>query len=647
MTALAAAQAASILRREWLLVLPVLALLLAPGWGFAYAFARRERLSWPWVVSLAYSWGVAWCSVLAIAAFYLHLSLSFVEWGYLAALPFSAYLTWRTARHAHRTGAKRMPLLLEAPVLGIAALVTAMLQQPWWFGSADSFFHLAAARSLLATGRPIVTDPMFGTASSVPDSTAGMWNTVMAVVARVLGTDVATVFPALTAFSAFVVVISFWVLAREGSRSRVAASAATVAYVVAVWYTDFRAFGNPNKISVALALTGVALLVHLASRQDWTLVIAAGITGLSALAVHLAPGELFVLAGGAIAVVLGVFWLVRRRRKAGAGFRAGALAVLGGIGLSVLLELPTLYPRVTALEGTTVLGQDSFTLAGGDLVAGPLGIRYVVPGAFGFGGPWLFWLTLAVAGVALLVAVRTDSRRTLAVAAALLLAPTLTLFLPISTPALCFSSYMVARMVDLLRFTPYLALAWAWGSLPRTRVRVPARALGAALVVAALVTQWPFILSTYVQGEGAKRHGYIYSVAVSQQEDLRKRWGFDAIFEMRKLFGDSYPVVLADPFTGYHLAGLETVASVATLPTHTPVFLTPEEAATRSDEATAFFDPKTTEQERLAIVKRYHVRYVFVWMYMDGLETTNQLKATPWLKVVLENKSVVLLEVTE
>lgn len=647
-------QAELILHREWMLVIPVMAVLFMPGLGFGAWFARRTRLSLAHAVSLGFALGVAWVAMLAIVSFFAGWSLLVVQWGYLAAAPVSLALLGVTVFRSRRDGpasdAEEHPGVgaeragIQGFVLAGAAAVAAAIQQPWWFGTPDGLFHIAATRSLLMTGRPIVTDPFFGTNSSIPDSTAGMWNTVQAVVVRILGVDPASAYLGITSAAAFAVVLGFWVLAFEVGRSRWAASAATFAYISFAWYTDFRAFAYPNKVSLALAFVTIALFVRLATRPERSIVAAAGIAGFATLAVHLASGELVLLCGAAVAVVLGLTALFKRghieRRRA----RTGALAMAAALGLAVLLELPTLYPRVAALRGSPVLGQDSFRYAGEDLVRW-LGMRFVLPGGFGFGGPWLFWLTFAIGIAAIVVVVRSDSPRTAAVLPLIGLAHVLTLFPLVSTPALAFSSYMVARMVELLRCSPYIALAWAWGALPG-RIRPLARLLGIGLLVAALATQWGYVVSTYRQGEGWVRRGYIFSVADAQERDIRKAWGFEALFDMREVFGDEYPLVIAEPLTGYHLMGLENVAVVASLPTHTPVFMPREEVRQRDMDMTWFFNEHATAEDRRALLETYEdARYVFVWKPYSGMATTKAIQQMPELNVVLDTPAVTLLEI--
>ena len=632
--------------REWFLLLPVLVLLLAPGLGPAWLFARKSGLSLPWTLSLAFSWSVAWCSVLAMGAFLLHLSLDVVVWGFALAIPVSVVLVWRDVR------ANGAPADTKRGVPGLAtaavAWLVAALQGPWWFGTSDNFFHIAASRSLLATGRPIVTDPFYGLSSRIPDSTAGMWNTVQAVITRLVFMDIAFAYRALTAASAFAVALAFWVLLREISGRDFSATVATGAYFVAAWYTDLRAFAYPNKVSIALAFITIALTVRVVSdpRAKW--VVATAAAGLSTLAVHLASGQIQLLCMLGICVSLGVLSLVRHDAEERRGARRAALLVIASIGLMILPALPTLFARVMALKGSLVLGEDSFIWAGDQIKSGPLGIRFVEPGGFGFGGPVLFWLTLALAVFAVVYAVRTGSRRAATAVPLMCTAHVITLFPLVSIPWLLASSYMLARMVELLRFSPYIAIAFALGTLDIDAMRRPARVLGGILLAAALVTSLPYTLSTYVQGEGTVRRGAIWSIAEARARDMRTAFGYAEIAQMRRLLGNSYPTVASDPDSAYHLMGLVSVAVIPSLPTHTPVFIAREDAATRIDEMNEFFKAGTSRVRRAQILALYDADYVFFRRYISGYQTRDELLADREMyEVVVRNDDIMLLRVNK
>lgn len=636
-------QEATIALKEWVLAVPVGLLLALPGLGLGYLFAARNRLSHAWALAGSFTLSAAWLSIVAIVAFYTGASLTAVTVAYAAAIPVSLWIAWRFARRMTPgvTGWGAPGL-----VLGLVAGVTALWQGPWWYGTPDTYYHLAASRSLLVTGRPLVTDPFFGTASTLPDSTAGMWNTMQAVIAQILGTDVASLYRAFTGMGAATVILAFWLLARQVSKSSTAATLATVAYGGAAWVTDFRAFAYPNKLSISFALLAIALLVSIAEKPRRDTVLATAAAGFVALTVHLASGELTLLAGGGILVILALVALGRRHVDDKRMAWRAAGGVLAGLVLMVALSLPTLYPRVAALSGSSVLGEDSFIWAGDQLIEGlPLGTRMVTPGGFDFGGPWLFWATAAIGALMILALVKAAGHRTAAAIPLVLMAHAITVVPPLSTIALDFSSYMVARMVELLRFSPYVALAWSLGDL-KPAFRWPARVLGMLLLVTAVVTAIPYVRFTYVQDAGEERRGNLYSMDTARELDVRRQWGFSGIQMLREEAGDSYPIVAADPETAYHLAGLVDVAIVASLDTHLPVFIDRDEAAQRKDDMERFYSLDVTPEQRLEILERWDAEYVFVWLTQPhSTDLMIVLREEPALETVIDENSIALFRV--
>ncbi len=634
----------TILLREWLLVLPILLVLLCPWLGMAAYIRDRHEMSVAHTVMIAFGAGVAWVALLATVAYYVGWSLSFVTVGYLVVLPISLLLSIRVAR-TPRPQARSRDGGWQGIALGAVAAVVAGLQQSPWYGTPDAFYHLAAIRSLLATGRPIVTDPFFGTASNLPDASAGIWNTMQAVVVSVLGVDPASAYVGFTACAAFFVVLAFWVLAYEVSDSRLSAALATVAYFTFAWYTDFRAFAYPNRVALALALSAVATFLMIARKPSKPPIAVAAAMTFATLAVHLAAGQLVAVVGASMLLILAVLAYAWRRSESAGEVRGVARALLIALVVAGALALPTLYPRTLALKGSTMLGQDAFLFGGEDLIRGWWGMLFVRPGGYAFGGALLFWLTFLVGVLAVAELVRRRSLRAAMALPLIGLAHLLMLFPPISTPALSFSTYMVARIVELLRFSPYVALAWAMGRI-ESGLRPWARTLGIAIMIAAAATQWGYVVSTYWQGQGLPRNGSAYSITEAHRRDVRLAWGFDSVFRMRTIFADEYPLVIADPFAGYHLMGLEPVAVVASLPSHTPAFMASEEVDRRSEDMTWFFGEHATLDERTELLERYgEARYVFVWKKRTGRVPTAEIAAMPQLKMVLDGPAVMLFEI--
>lgn len=603
------------------MLLAVLPLLVLPGLGLAFTVARRQGLGTHWVLLLAIGFTFALDAFLEMFAFYVGAGLTLVVWGHVLAMLVSSVWFVRQRLSSALEGKSGLSGIVLA---GIAALA-ALIQQPWWFGTPDTYYHLAAARSVLATNAPLVTDPFFGTGSKLIDATSGSLQPVMAVIARLTATDMATGYPALTACGAALMVLAFWTLANEVFSSRRASDLATVAYVVGAWSTDFRVFAYPKHVSLGLAFIAIALVVRLAAGKGKDVFIALGAVGFATLSMHLGAAELVLLVGFAIAVGLSATGLFERGEERRTWFRNGR-RVLAAMVMIAVSAVPVLYPRIMSLRGTSVLGSDSFRNAAEEILQLPLGQRVVVPGGFGFGGAPLFWMTVLLTLLVLVRWARSRRHEDAALLSILLVVPVLTLLPPVSTLALGLSSYMVARMVELLRFVPYLALAWP-AAIFASNGRRRYLALSAGALVLALVVAVPYLASTYRQGAGKIRTGSRYSIAESQARDVRDAIGRDTIDAVRDAIGEGYPRMMASRMSGYHLMGLANVTIIASLPTHSPVFIPADEAETRRDDVNRFFAEGADSDLRASLAQSYDAEYVFVSDVFDTRAVRDELAA--------------------
>ena len=606
-----------ILLKEWGMVFAVFPLLLLPGLGPAQALVRRQKLSLAWLLLLAAGFTFAVDALIEMLAYYVGAGFTMVLWGHVLAMIVSGVWFIRQ-RHKPSTFEK---VGLSGMALAFIAACAALLQEPWWVGDPDTYHHLAAARSLLATNAPLVTDPFFGTGSTLIDAASGSLHPVMAVISRLTATDMATGYAALTAFGAAFMVLGFWVFAQEVLSSRRAADLSTILYVIGVWFTDFRAFAYPNRLSLGLAFVAMALIVRLARGTSRDIFIASGAIGFATVSMHLGSAELVLLVGVAIGFGILVFGLIERGDARRSHIRAGG-RVLAALTLIAVSAAPVLYPRIVSLQGTSVLGSDSFRNATEEILRLPFGLRVVEPGGFGFGGGTIFWVTLALALLILGRSMKTRRSDDIALASVLLVFPAITLFPPISTVALGVSSYMVARMVVLLRFVTYLALAWPIAVLVDGRRRF---ALGLGALVLTVVIAAPYLTSTYIQGAGLPRIGQSRSIPFAKANDVRASFGRDVIGAVRDAAGDDYPCVLASQMSGYHLMGLSTVTVVASLPAHSPVFMPAKEAQTRRDDVDRFFEAGATPAERARIADAYDAEYVFVSDVFDKRPVRDEL----------------------
>jgi hypothetical protein len=599
----------TVVAREWLMSPLVIVLALAPGFGFAILLARRLRLTWPEVVASAAALGVAWTSAVATACFLAGGGLAVVLAAYGAAAVASVVLLALEARRGTLAciAGGRAGLVLA----GVAALA-AMVERPWFRSDADSFYHMAATRSLLATGRPLVTDPFFGTASRVLDPTSGAWHTVQAVLSRLLATDIATLYMGVTAFGAGLCVLAFWVLARRVAASDKAATVATVAMIAVAYHFDFRVLAYPKHISEGLLFLALALLVRLLEEPSWAVAGLAAAAGFATATTHLAAGEYLFLAGAFLAAALAVAAVVSRLRGEHAAWMPRLAAVGGSLVAAAALSAPVLLPRAIALPGSASAGAGEWKLIAEHVWH--LGWLVIVkPGGMYTGGWMLFLAALAILVLAVPPAFRDRDPKALAVVALLAITP-LALHDPLVTPfALSYSSYMLARLAALMRFMPFVGVAWALGVVAPARA-VLLRRLAVVAIAVAVLTALPdlYATATGTYLDGFHRGLDVFSIRSTWQQDVRATWGPDVITKMRTVFGGAYPVVAAEPRTGYYLAGIEPVAIVAGEPAHSPAPIEAASGAQRRAEMAAFFDPSTTESARAAILGRYGARYVAV-----------------------------------
>lgn len=641
-----------IVLREWLMTPVVIALAVLPGLGFAAVAARRVRLSWPETIATSFAFSVAATSAVATLAYFLHLHLNVVLGVYVLLIPASLVFFIREYRDGHL---KKPALERAGLIVGGATALVAMIERPWFRSGADTFYHLAATRSLLATGRPLVTDPFYRTGANVLDPTSGVLHTMQAIFSRTLFTDIATLYMGVTALGAGMIMLAFWVLARRVGGSAKAATIASVAMAAVAYHFDFRVMAYPKHVSEALVFLGIALLVRLLDEPSRPLVGVAAVVGVATTTMHLAAAEFLFVAGGFLLLALGSGVVAERvvRRRWHWLRQSGAVAA--ALVLVAVLSVPVLLPRVGALSGSSAIGTDSFgDLAGQVFRLGS--IELVKPGGMYTGGPLVFFPLLVLIGFAALTAFRDRDPHALAAAGLMAMIP-LVLTDPLITPfALHFSSYMVARLAALMRFMPFVGIAWALGTMLPGREKLLSYVAAGAIALAVLGAA-PDLYSTAtgVYPAGFARGLDVFGLGATLTRDLRAEWGVDTLAKMRAVFGDDYPVVAAEPLTAYYFVGLEPVAIVATQAAHSPAYIEGREGADRRAAMDAFFRPMATRAERLAVVRRYDVRYVVVWKSqldssgstLDPSVEAGMLAQGGLFRVAVASPRIDLLQVTD
>jgi hypothetical protein len=227
------------------------------------------------------------------------------------------------------------------------------------------------------------------------------------------------------------------------------------------------------------------------------------------------------------------------------------------------------------------------------------------------GGAALFLLTPLLAVAAGVFAFRHDDLEALAVLALAGL-PVLLLFDPlVSTMLLRYSYYFTARIASILRFAPYIGVAWAL-SRPPSRQRTVLLVVAALVLVAALVDAPQYLEAVTMSRKADVRLGERYSVPVSRPVDERDVWGRPALEHIREIAGSRYPVIASDTESSYYLPGLLPVAVVSTKWSHMPFNIPQAEANARTADATAIMDPNVGESQRRAALERWHAQYLLV-----------------------------------
>ena len=140
---------------------------------------------------------------------------------------------------------------LGAAALAAVAIGCVVVSGPWLVATADTFYHMAAARDLLLENRAIPQVVFFGGTVPYPDLTGGSLQLVLGWLSLVSGMIPA--WAALAFFGAPFTTVCLAVFAREITRSTSAAVIATALYLVVGLELDMRAAGYPRSIADGLA----------------------------------------------------------------------------------------------------------------------------------------------------------------------------------------------------------------------------------------------------------------------------------------------------------------------------------------------------------------------------------------------------------
>ena len=601
----------------------VAACFLAPGLVPALALARRLRLRADETLLASFAITTAVAGASALVCYYLRLPLWSAAVITLAA---AAGLGWR-----FRDGLAARPRVAPATGLwfALAAWAVSLAEGTWFAFGSDAFYHVAAVRTLVDRGLPVVTDPLYGTSTRVLDVATGAWHSMLAMVGLVTRVPADALWAGLSPFVTAMLVLGFFALARRISGRTWAAAVATAVWAVAVLLLDFRLLVMPQTGALVFIFVMMLGLLELAGDATPAAMWLAVSGGVAAVLTHLGVGELaFLVLGVACAATL--LFARNELKAADVPWVRAATPILRTAAIVAAIVAMPLAQRLWTVAHSWVLAFQPSYLREYAVVVPVLGVMPQLAWAPGRAESWYGWpliaiavvLTLALdvllAGMALDAWRSRDLRRFVATGFAgfaflLLRMPLLSWLLSLV------AAYMTVRLLLLVAFAPYLVLAWALAQ-PRDTSRGPGRwrtwLRPLAIVVSALavVTAVPGVSATFVDRPSTIRRGQGASVATMWRRDVRYEWGDDAVARVRAELGGRYPLVASDLTSGYELAAVEPMAAVAVPGPHSPFFLETagREGKRRRSDMNRLMRPAASEAVRRRVLERYRPEYVAV-----------------------------------
>lgn len=551
------------------------ALQVAPA--FALSMALISIIGWScFVLGVAFN-GVKGVSIVVVA---------------LAALGLPIALRYRKPAQTERV----LPgwALPGALALALATGLTALYSGPWLSATADTFYHLAAIRSILEHGTALPQEVFFSIPAPAVDPTSGVWHLALALVANLSGQDPLMVWRAANVAIAPVTVLALFALALSLTRSSIAALIACVLYTVLGLSFDFRDAAYTHHFGLLLAWLALAFVLRYAENGSRRELAVAAPIAFAASAVHPLLSPLLMIALGCATAAAMLI------RSPSVGRFVVAAAVVGGAALPLLLvnlatlRVPNPYAAMAVMS------------------------PFLVP-VIHRPWPWMwpsFWFsnpgTVLGTAFAILLVRLWRSRE---VGAGLLIVALLVVPAASITPLFATSrsdQYLVARVAGVLTPLAWIALGWglvlAAGAL-RTRLAIPAAAV---LVVAGLVMAPTFYtgpLSHYFRPASSK------SIAASRSGDLTVVWR-DRLEAIDKL--PRAAILLAEPRMAYELSGLTGREVVAVPLSHTPVQV--RDGPQRRESAVDAVQGRLDAAGLAGVIEHYGVTDVLV--DMDSTDST-------------------------
>ncbi len=569
------------------------ALLLLPGWVI-WRLAGPRGLPGFLEIAPSFALSLAVICLAAWSCFVLGLGFNGVKALAIAVLVLSALLVpvalW-FGRPDQRESVSPGWTLWAAAALALGAGLSALYSGPWLSATADTFYHLAAIRSVLERGTALPQEIFFSTPVPAADPTSGAWPVVLALVSSLSGQDPLMVWRVMTVALPPVTVLAFFALALSITRNGVAALIASALYVVLALSLDFRDAALPNQFGSVLPWLALAFALRFVASGSRRELVAAAPIAFAASAIHPTFSPLLVatLASGLVATFVVRSPSRRRFAVAAAVVSAAALPLL-------IVELSTLFASAPYAAMAVTF---------------PLPLRTIHH-------PWTWvwpshWYSNpgtvlgTVFAVALVRLWRKGEAGAGLVVAVLVAIPAISL-----TPlfATTFNAqYLLARMDAVLQ--PLGWVSWGWGlalalAALRGRLRVPAAALVLVSVVAAAPAFYVGPLARFVLPAGSTR-----SFATSRSTDLTVAWR-DRLTAIDKLPRSA--VLLAEPRMAYELAGLTGREVVAVAPSHTPPQIVVRDGARRRADALDAVQGRLDAISLAGVIEHYGVTDVMVDM---------------------------------
>jgi uncharacterized membrane protein (UPF0136 family) len=586
-------------------------LVLGPTLPAAVAFARKLGWSVTSIPALGFTVSVFSACAAALGSWYIGFGLPAGIAVYVAIVVVIdvGLLLW--AR-----GSEKLAWEWRGPLItGVCALLSTW-QGSWFVPNADSFYHLAAARSLLLANQLVVTDPFFGMDTRLADPTSGVIHTILAMVSKVKELDVAFLFTGLAVLGIVVTVSGFWALSERFAKSPGATMWATITFVTGGLLLDFRSFSYPNKMAIALVLVLIATIFEVLKDHKPVAYVLAGLATFATSAAHIGWAQFLLVATGVIVLFQLVYGIYDR---GGVSFdwriilRMG-LSTVGILGIIFLPVLPKLW---IVSDGRLSSSMISWT-------AGPgigSGVYRVGGKAIAFhadllmqGGNVVFLTSTILAALMLWRGFRTRNRGWVLGGTIGMMPALIGFFPPVTFLIASYSLYAAWRILGLTAFAAYVPLSWGLGE---------AKQWAWLAVAASMLAALPFLHGFFLNEElvdvvPGQINGQFQAVAASL--DVRNKATPVALGRAREIFGDRAPMIAARALTGYDLAGLMPVRIVDAPDGHRPLVMDTGEATTRHRLVELLLDPATTDYTRRMIVDRYGIDYVVLW-WEDSRET--------------------------